>query len=118
LIAAALAVLLVAVVAGIAIGDDEGQFPEASPEVISGKQTTVDVRDFKYAPENISVAAGTTVTWANYDDADHTATDKDGDWDSGRIKKDGRYSRTFDSAGRYEYICTLHPAMRAVITVR
>ena len=117
-IIAALGALVFAVAIGLATGGDDGRFPSGSPVVIDASEATIEVRDFDYLPPVVSVPAGTTVAWTNYDEADHTSTEKTGLWDSGRIKQDESWSRTFADAGRFEYICSLHPGMRATVIVR
>jgi plastocyanin len=62
------------------------------------------------------VPIGATVTWVNRDPFPHTATDP-GVFDSRSIAPDGRFSWRAARAGRYEYICSLHPNMKGVIVV-
>ena len=45
----------------------------------------VTIRNFRFDPETVSVAAGDTVRWRNADLAPHTATSAAGEWDSGSI---------------------------------
>jgi plastocyanin len=57
------------------------------------------------------------VTWTNNDTAAHTATSTDGVWDSKILNTGDSFSYTFDEAGTFAYICSLHPKMTAQIVV-
>lgn len=96
-------------------GSDAPQTPVVSGE----REVLVEIRDFDYFPRDLTVRAGTTVTWVNRDAAPHTATDEDGEaWDTGRLDKGESASLTFDEPGTYPYFCTFHPYMKATLTVR
>ena len=89
----------------------------ATPSV-GTKTESVAMRDFAFSPGNLQVPAGATVTFTNYDAAPHTATARDGGWDTGLLNKGESKAITFDKAGDYEYYCTVHPNMVARLTVR
>ena len=66
----------------------------------------------------MKVAAGSTVTWTNDDDAPHTVTfDGDAVEDSGELAKGDTFEATFDEPGSYSYVCAIHPKMTATVTV-
>lgn len=75
---------------------------------------------FTFAPGNLTVKAGTKVTWLNDDVTLHNVV---GDFfDSTKQKKDGigkgeTFTVAFDKPGVYKYKCTLHPFMTGTITV-
>lgn len=78
----------------------------------------VDIKDFKYAPPEVRVAAGGTVTFTNRDRADHTATTSEGaaaEFDTGRLGQGASKGVQVGEAGRYAYICTFHPYMKATV---
>ena len=58
------------------------------------------------------------MTWTNSDNVPHTSTENDKAWDTGVIGKDNDASLTFDTPGAFEYYCTVHPSMKAKLTVR
>jgi plastocyanin len=66
---------------------------------------------------SITVAVGDTVRWTNGDDAPHTTTSSDGDWDSGTLANGGTFENTFTTAGAFAYVCTIHSSMTGTITV-
>ena len=78
----------------------------------------VAIKDFAFAPGNLQVPRGATVTWTNRDSAPHSATDSAGAWDTGVLAGGERVRLTFDKSGTFEYYCTLHPNMRARLVVR
>ena len=75
------------------------------------------IEDFAFGPAELSVAAGTTVTFVNNDTAPHTATADDDSWDTGEIAPGASATVTFDEPGTYTYHCDFHPNMTATITV-
>jgi amicyanin len=79
--------------------------------------TQVTIANFAYAPSNIQVSAGTTVTWTNQDSAPHTVTFKNGMKDSGWLRQGQSFSYTFTTPGTFDYYCTVHPTMVAHVTV-
>ena len=92
--------------------------PSAPPTPGSGAPAVnVDVIDFDYSPKALSVAVGGAVKWVNVGAKPHTVTASDGSFDSGLMVKGDAYSRTFSTAGTFEYFCDLHPAMVATVTV-
>lgn len=80
--------------------------------------TTITIADFAFSPGQITVTAGTTVTWVNNDAAPHTATGDAGEFDTGQIASGGSASITFDTPGTYAYHCSIHPNMTATLIVQ
>jgi plastocyanin len=77
----------------------------------------VTIERFEYDPVNLQASVGDTVTFTNLDGAPHTATARDGSFDTGRLNRNQSGSITVTSAGSFEYICVFHPSMRGTITV-
>jgi Copper binding proteins, plastocyanin/azurin family len=67
----------------------------------------------------IVVKAGTTVTWENRDNTQHTTTSTDSPpiWDSGILNPGQDFSHTFSTPGTFSYICNVHPMAGTVIVV-
>jgi plastocyanin len=78
---------------------------------------TVDIKDFSFQPNSITVQVGTSVTWVNHDSVDHTITSDDGKFDSGNIMSGGEFKFAFSQPGTYSYHCSIHPTMIGVVTV-
>ena len=79
----------------------------------------VTIDNFAFSPANITVKKGTTVTWTNKDSATHTVTSTSGpaSFDSGNLPNGKTYSFTFNTAGTYQYHCTIHSGMTGTVTV-
>ena len=88
-----------------------------TPVVSDALEMTVEIRDFDYFPRELTVESGTTITWVNRDGAPHDAADEGGAWGTAILKQDESATLTFDSPGAYRYICTIHPNMKATLTV-
>ena len=78
----------------------------------------VAIRSFTYQPETLTVAAGDTVVWTNGDVVPHTATARDGGWDSRSLATRQAWRFVADTVGRYAYHCVFHPNMQGVVEVR
>ena len=93
--------------------------PTPTPTPTPAEATGVDAEivDFSFSPGELSIEVGSTVTWRNGGEAPHTVTAEDGSFDSGMVAAGGSWSRTFESAGTFAYVCTFHPDMAGVVTV-
>jgi plastocyanin len=87
----------------------------------SANAATVQILDFAFEPAVVEVKVGTTVTWVNDGPTAHTSTayGEGGKkvWDSAILPQGGTYSYTFDEPGAFDYLCTLHPSMKAHIDI-
>jgi plastocyanin len=81
------------------------------------EDVTVKIDNFSFAPENLTVKPGTTVTWINEDDIPHTVVATNKAFRSKALDTDDKFSFTFTTPGSYEYFCSLHPHMKAMVTV-
>ena len=114
-----LSLLCVAALAGLvltACGGDEEPATEA-PAGSSAATTEVDIAEFKYVPETITVTAGDTVTWTNSDEAPHTATADDEAFDTGDLQRGQKGEVTFEEPGSYPYYCRFHAFMKGTVEV-
>lgn len=103
---------------------------DAAPDSI-----VVGIADFAFAPAELEIEQGQTVTWTNEDDIAHTVTsgrakkqgvpgvsenrdaEPDGVFDSGTMELDDTFRFTFEEAGTFTYFCAIHAGMSARITV-
>ncbi len=75
---------------------------------------------YQFVPADISVVAGTTVTWTNNDHFSHSVKFMDGGLPSEPLAMEpGQVvTFTFERPGLYQYQCHLHPQnMRGSVTV-
>ena len=71
-----------------------------------------------FAPPELNVTTGTTVTWTNTDTVTHTSSSDAQGWDSGAIAPGGQFSFAFPAAGTFPYHCAIHPGMVGRVIVR
>jgi plastocyanin len=98
--------------------------PIAVNTVSIGRNWNADLKlpnitnEFAFGPDNISVPAGTTVTWTNDGDIQHSASSDSGLFDSQLLSSGEAFSFTFDKPGTYSYFCTPHPWMLGQVIVK
>ena len=78
---------------------------------------TVTMAGRAFSPASVSVRAGGTITFSNNDDRAHTVTARDGSFESGLLNAGGRWTRTFRTAGTFQYFCSIHTDMTGTVTV-
>ena len=77
----------------------------------------VKIDNFTFAPQQLTVKAGTTITWINEDDIPHAVAASSRLFKSKALDTDDKFSFTFTTPGTYEYFCSLHPHMTGTIVV-
>jgi plastocyanin len=106
--------------AGCGSDDDEATDESAAPTTEESAATgdAVQIIDFEFTPGDLSVDAGTEVTFTNDDTSPHTATADDDSFDTGKLDDGGDSgSVTLDEPGTYSYFCEFHPTMKGSIEV-
>ena len=63
------------------------------------------------------IGVNNTVTWINNDDAPHTVTATNDNFNSGNMNPGQSWTYTFTEPGTYTYYCTYHPWMTGTIIV-
>ena len=96
--------------------------PTATDEASSGGGADVQANIQNFAHQELTVEVGNTIVWTQQDGASHTTTsgtpgNLDGVWDSEFLNNSQTFSFTFTEAGAFPYYCTIHPTMRATVTV-
>jgi plastocyanin len=89
-----------------------------TPQPPPANRVQVKIEQFAYSPRSLTVATGTTVVWINHDDAPHTVTEENRQFESMALDTDDAYEHRFDVPGTYRYFCALHPHMTGQITVQ
>jgi plastocyanin len=79
--------------------------------------TKVTISSSGYSPASLTVVMGSTVTWTNNDNTAHTVTTTDGSISSGDIVAGSSYSKTFSTAGTYNYYDAHSISMMGVLIV-
>jgi plastocyanin len=87
----------------------------ASAHAASPRRVEVTMQQFAFAPAEVSVPAGATVTWTNRDAVPHSVTASDGSFDSGPIEPGKSFEWTASQSAAYH--CVYHPSMTGSLRV-
>lgn len=98
-------------------GDDSASGNAPAPSGDAVRSAKVEIDDFTYVPDPVTIEEGGKVIWINKDSAPHTATADDGSFDTGTLEEDKLKSETFKQPGSYPYICSIHPEMKGTVEV-
>jgi plastocyanin len=94
-----------------------GAASQAVVDVAAGA-ATIKIDNFAFAPADLTIAAGTTVTWKNADEEAHRVMALNKGFASPALDTDDSFSHTFAQPGVYKYICSIHPYMVGNIVVK
>lgn len=74
---------------------------------------------YAFQPATLTIKKGTQVLWTNMSDAPHTVTSDTGAFtaSSNLLMGQPPFMMTFATAGKFTYHCSIHPYMKATITV-
>ncbi len=92
--------------------------PVITERTSSVSDNTITIIRNTFSPANMTVNVGSTVRWVNADDHPHRiAFTKEGFLETPYLLGASQSaSQRFDSAGTFDYFCTIHPYMRGTIT--
>ena len=83
-----------------------------------GGGASVTMKGIAFNPAEVTIKAGDTVTWTNEDSVGHDVTGDDfKSGDAGGIGQGDTFEHTFDTAGTFDYVCTVHPGMEGSVKV-
>ena len=117
--------VVLSVFAVLAVGLSMGHaFVYAQGASVMIQPNSATLGDKAYVPNPAEVKVGESVTWTNGDSQIHTATsgavgaeDSGSVFDSSILSPKATFDFTFDTAGEYDYYCTLHPQMFGKVVV-
>ena len=78
---------------------------------------TVSIKSTAFAPKNVTIAGGDTVTWKNVDTVNHQVVANNGAFASGQIAPNRIYAKRLDTPGTYGYHDALHPVLKGTVKV-
>ena len=87
-----------------------------SPQPKELDENQINVVDYAFLTDTLTVKVGTKVTWVSNDVVFHTVTIGNGSF-SRALRPGASVTREFKEAGTYEYFCGVHPAMKGKIVV-
>ena len=112
-------IAIVPVIAAVAValtGFGDGASSRAG-SAVAAKPNTITIKDFAFAPQPLTVKAGTTITVTNDDGTAHTVSATKGAFDTGDIDGGATAQITVDRPGSYSYFCDIHQYMKGTIHV-
>jgi plastocyanin len=83
-----------------------------------GGATEVSEEGIAFNPAEVTVGVGDTVTWTNNDSVAHDVTaDSFSSGEPGGMDPGATFEHTFEEAGTFDYVCTVHPGMEGTVVV-
>jgi plastocyanin len=107
----------VAVVAGQQAGVAVIQLTKQAPGGPAPLLAEVSMANTAFNPQSVEVRVGGSVRWTNNDNTAHNATGA-GFTSTGNMNPGAAIERQMDTAGTFQYSCTLHAGMNGTIVVR
>jgi plastocyanin len=82
------------------------------------KQNKIEIKDFAFNPQTLTVKSGQTITWINRDEEPHTVVSVEKQFKkSTALDTDQEFTITAGAPGTYTYFCSVHPKMTGTIVV-
>jgi len=78
----------------------------------------IEIKDFHFNPQTLTVKSGDKVTWINRDEEPHTVVSVEKQFKkSPPLDTDQEFTITAGAPGTYTYFCSVHPKMTGTIVV-
>jgi len=108
--------LLVLAAAGVvACADVEPEVLALADDVASvTDDPTITVSDNEFGPDELTVTAGTEVTWEWQGESEHDVV---GPGFQSALQASGTFTHTFEEAGTYTFVCSPHRGMTGTVHV-
>jgi plastocyanin len=93
-----------------------GEMKDASTG--TAKENKIEIKDFAFNPQTITVKSGEKITWINRDEEPHTIVSVEKQFKkSSALDTDQEFTITAGAPGTYTYYCSVHPKMTGTIVV-
>ena len=81
-------------------------------------ENKIEIKDFAFNPQTITVKSGEKITWINRDEEPHTVVSVGKQFKkSSALDTDQTYTIVAGALGTYSYFCSVHPKMTGTIVV-
>jgi plastocyanin len=81
-------------------------------------QNKIEIKDFAFNPQTVTVKSGQKITWINRDEEPHTIVSVEKQFKkSSALDTDQEFTITAGAPGTYTYFCSVHPKMTGTIVV-
>src|SRR6266480_926405 len=86
---------------------------------IGARGNRIEIKDFAFNPQTITVKSGERITWINHDEEPHTVVSVEKQFKkSPALDTDQEFTVVAGSPGTYSYFCSVHPKMTGTIVVK
>jgi len=110
-------ITIAALLSGFSLFAVAGEMKDASTG--NAKENKIEIKDFAFNPQNITVKSGEKITWINRDEEPHTVVSVGKQFKkSPGLDTDQTYSILAGAPGTYSYFCSVHPKMTGTIVVQ
>jgi len=93
-----------------------GEMKEA--DTTGNQQNRIEIKDFAFNPQTLTVKSGEKITWINRDEEPHTVVSVGKKFKkSTALDTDQEFTITAGAPGTYTYFCSVHPKMTGTIVV-
>jgi plastocyanin len=93
-----------------------GEMKEA--DTTGNQQNRIEIKDFAFNPQTLTVKSGEKITWINRDEEPHTVVSVGKKFKkSTALDTDETFTITAGTPGTYTYFCSVHPKMTGTIVV-
>ena len=83
------------------------------------KESKIEIKDFAFNPQMLTVKSGDKITWINRDEEPHTIVSVEKQFKkSTALDTDQEFTITAGAPGTYTYFCSVHPKMTGTIVVQ
>src|ERR1700745_2266254 len=109
-------ITIAALLSGFSLFAVAGEMKDAS--TANAKENKIEIKDFAFNPQTITVKSGEKITWVNKDEEPHTVVIVEKQFKkSPALDTDDKYTVTMGAPGTYTYFCSVHPKMTGTIVV-
>ncbi len=82
------------------------------------RKNTIEIKEFAFNPQTLTVKSGEKITWINHDEEPHTVVSVGKQFQkSSALDTDQEFTIIAGAPGAYEYFCSVHPKMTGTIVV-
>jgi plastocyanin len=109
-------ITIAALLSGSSLFALTGEMKDASSS--GAGQSKIEIKDFAFNPQTITVKSGEKITWINRDEEPHTVVSVEKQFKkSSALDTDQEFTITAGAPGTYTYYCSVHPKMTGTIIV-
>jgi len=109
-------ITIAALLVGISFCASAGEMKDAGS--VGAGQNKIEIKDFAFNPQRITVKSGEKITWINRDEEPHTIVSVEKQFKkSSALDTDQEFTITAGVPGTYTYYCSVHPKMTGTIVI-